>query len=170
MRLDLESVPVGEDAPEVVNVVVEVPVGSRNKYEYQPEFGLISRDRVLPGGVRYPTDYGFIPSTVTDDGEPLDVMVAAYDPVFPGCVLRARPVGVLDATDGSGADRTILAIPGDDPRFADIRELDDLSGENLREIEQFYVTYKQLEGDEEAEIHGWLSKQEAQEIIHESAR
>ncbi len=169
MRLDLESVPVGEDAPEVVNVVVEVPVGSRNKYEYQPEFGLISRDRVLPGGVRYPTDYGFIPSTVTDDGEPLDVMVAAYDPVFPGCVLRARPVGVLDATDGSGADRTILAVPGDDPRFADIRELDDLSGENLREIEQFYVTYKQLEGDEEAEIHGWLSKQEAQEIIHESA-
>ena len=102
MRLDLESVPVGEDAPEVVNVVVEVPIGSRNKYEYQPEFGLISRDRVLPGGVRYPTDYGFIPSTVTDDGEPLDVMVAAYDPVFPGCVLRARPVGVLDATDGSG--------------------------------------------------------------------
>ena len=170
MRLDLESVPVGEDAPEVVNVVVEVPVGSRNKYEYQPEFGLISRDRVLPGGVRYPTDYGFIPSTVTDDGEPLDVMVAAYDPVFPGCVLRARPVGVLDATDGSGADRTIVAVPGDDPRFADIRELDDLSGENLREIEQFYVTYKQLEGDEEAEIHGWLSKQEAQEIIHESAR
>ena len=170
MRLDLESVPVGEDAPEVVTVVVEVPVGSRNRYEYQPEFGLISRDRVLPGGVRYPTDYGFIPSTVTDDGEPLDVMVAAYDPVFPGCVLRARPVGVLDATDGSGADRTILAVPGDDPRFADIRELDDLSGENLREIEQFYVTYKQLEGDEEAEIHGWLSKEEAQEIIHESAR
>ena len=168
MRLDLESVPVGEDAPEVVNAVVEVPVGSRNKYEYQPEFGLISRDRVLPGGVRYPTDYGFIPSTVTDDGEPLDVMVAAYDPVFPGCVLRARPVGVLDATDGSGADRTIVAVPGDDPRFADIRELDDLSGENLREIEQFYVTYKQLEGDEEAEIHGWLSKQGAQEIIHES--
>ncbi len=170
MRLDLESVPVGEDAPEVVNVVVEVPVGSRNKYEYQPEFGLISRDRVLPGGVRYPTDYGFIPSTVTDDGEPLDVMVAAYDPVFPGCVLRVRPVGVLDVTDGSGADRTILAVPDDDPRFADIRELDDLSGENLREIEQFYATYKRLEGDEEAEIHGWLSKQEAQEIIHESAR
>lgn len=166
MRLDLESVPVGEDAPEVVNVVVEVPVGSRNKYEYQPEFGLISRDRVLPGGVRYPTDYGFIPSTVTDDGEPLDVMVAAYDPVFPGCILRAQPVGVLDAT---GVDRTILAVP-DDPLFADIRELDDLSGENLREIEQFYVTYKQLEGDEEAEIHGWLSKEEAQEIIHESAR
>jgi len=137
MRLDLESVPVGEDAPEMVNAVVEVPVGSRNKYEYQPEFGLISRDRVLPGGVRYPTDYGLILSTVTDDGEPLDVMVAAYDPVFPGCVLRVRPVGVLDATDGSGADRTILAVPDDDPRFADIRELDDLSGENLREIEQF---------------------------------
>ncbi len=170
MRLDLESVPVGEDAPEVVNAVVEVPVGSRNKYEYEPELGLIARDRVLPGSVRYPTDYGFIPSTLTEDGEPLDVMVAAYDPVFPGCVLRVRPVGVLDVTDEGGADHTILAVPDDDPRFADIRTLDDLPDQNLREIEQFYATYKRLEGDEEVEINGWLSHKEAYEIIRNSAR
>ncbi len=169
MRLGLESLPTGEDAPESVNAVVEVPVGSRNKYEYEPELGLIARDRVLPGGVRYPTDYGFIPSTLTDDGEPLDVMIAAYDPVFPGCVLRVRPVGALDATDEGGADRTILAVPDDDPRFANIRALDDVPDENLREIEQFYTVYKQLEGDEEVEIHGWLSREEAQEIIRQSA-
>ena len=170
MRLGLESLPTGEDAPEAVNAVVEVPVGSRNKYEYEPELGLIARDRVLPGGIRYPTDYGFIPSTLTDDGEPLDVMVAAYDPVFPGCVLRVRPIGALDVSDESGRDLTILAVPDDDPRFADIAELDDMPDENLREIEQFYAVYKRLEGDEEVEIHGWLSKEEAQEIIRDSAR
>ena len=170
MRLNLESLPAGEGAPELVNAVVEVPVGSRNKYEYEPELGLIARDRVLPGSVRYPTDYGFIPSTLTDDGEPLDVMVAAYDPVFPGCVLRVRPVGVLDVTDESGPDHTILAVPDDDPRFADIRTLDDLPDQNLREIEQFYATYKRLEGDEEVEINGWLSHKEAYEIIRNSAR
>ena len=170
MSLDLESVPIGEGAPELANAVVEVPVGSRNKFEYEPELGLITRDRVLPGSVRHPADYGFIPSTLIEDGEPLDVMVAAYDPVFPGCVLRVRPVGVLDVTDGSGRDLTILAVPDDDPRFAGIKKLDDLPDENLREIEQFYAVYKRLEGDEEVEIHGWLSREEAQEIIRRSAR
>ena len=170
MRLDLESVPVGDGAPELVNAVVEVPVGSRNKYEYEPELGLIQRDRVLPGSVRYPADYGFIPSTQTEDGEPLDVMVAAYDPVFPGCVLRVRPVGVLEVTDESGRDFTILAVPDDDPRFADIEKLDDLPDENLCEIEQFYAVYKRLEGDEEVEIHGWLSREDAHDIIRKSAR
>lgn len=170
MRLDLESVPIGEGAPGVVNVVVEVPVGSRNKYEYEPEIGLIMRDRVLPGNVRYPTDYGFIPSTEAEDGEPLDVMVAAHDPVFPGCVLRVRPVGVLDVADQNGRDLTILAVPDDDPRFADIDELDDLPDQSLREIEQFYAVYKQLEGDEEVEVHGWLSKEEAHEIVRKCTR
>ena len=168
MRLDLESVPIGEDAPELVNAVVEVPVGSRNKFEYEPELGVIARDRVLPGSVRYPADYGFIPSTLTEDGEPLDVMVAAYDPAFPGCVLRVRPVGALEVTDQSGPDLTILAVPDDDPRFAGIKKLDDLPDENLREIEQFYAVYKRLEGDEEVEIHGWLSREDAHDIIRNS--
>ncbi len=170
MRLELDSLPIGDEAPRLVNAVVEVPVGSRNKYEYEPEMGLIVRDRVLPGGVRYPTDYGFIPSTESDDGEPLDVMVAAYDPVFPGCVLQVRPVGVLDAMDGNGPDPTVLAVPDDDPRFADIRSLDDLPGQSLREIEQFYATYKQLEGDEEVKINGWRSTEEAQDLIRKHAR
>ena len=84
METNLESLPIGEGAPRLVNAVVEVPVGSRNKYEYEPDLGVIVRDRVLPGAVRYPTDYGFVPSTLTDRGDALDIVVAAYDPAFPG--------------------------------------------------------------------------------------
>jgi inorganic pyrophosphatase len=123
---NLEKLPIGDDAPHVVNVVVEAPVGSRNKYEYDADLGVVARDRVLPGAVRYPADYGFIPSTVAADGDPLDVFVAAYDGAFPGCVLRARPIGALALRDASGEERTVLAVPDDDPRFADIRGLEDI--------------------------------------------
>src|SRR5829696_674820 len=92
METNLETLPIGEDAPRLVNAVIEVPVGSRNKYEYEPDLEVIMRDRVLPGAVRYPTDYGFVPSTLTDRGDALDIVVAAYDPAFPGCVVRARPM------------------------------------------------------------------------------
>jgi len=105
---------------------VEVPKGSRNKYEYRPDLDVIMRDRVLSAAVRYPTDYGFIPSTMTDDGDPLDILVAAYDPAFPGCVLLARPLGVLDMTDEKGRDYKIFAVPADDARFAEVTSLDDL--------------------------------------------
>ena len=106
VNVDLEALSIGEDAPELVNVVIEVPVGSRNKYEYEPELGVIMRDRVLPGNVRFPADYGFLPSTESADGEPLDAMVAAYDPVFPGCVLKARVVGALEMDEGGRRSTT----------------------------------------------------------------
>jgi inorganic pyrophosphatase len=107
METNLEALPIGEDAPRLINAVIEVPVGSRNKYEYEPELGVIMRDRVLPGAVRYPTDYGFVPSTLTDRGDPLDIVVAAYDPAFPGCVVRVRPIGALqhNGLQGRGAQR-----------------------------------------------------------------
>ena len=170
MAIDLENLPIGEEAPRVVNAVVEVPVGSRNKYEYEPELGVIVRDRVLPGAVRYPTDYGFIPSTLTDRGDPLDIVVAAYDPAFPGCLVRARPVGALHMSDSKGEERNVLAVPDDDPRFADINTLEDLPDQNLREIEEFFEVYKRLEGDEEVEIRGWLSPEETHELILVCAR
>ena len=165
MEVNLETLPIGEDAPEVVNVVVEVPVGSRNKYEYEPELGAIVRDRVLPGNVRSPADYGFVPSTVSTDGEPLDIMVAAYDPVFPGCVLQARVIGALEMEGEGGSEPNIFAVPDDDPRFEDIETLEDMPEQNLREIEQFFVAFKRLEGDEEAEVRGWRDLEEAHEII-----
>jgi inorganic pyrophosphatase len=167
MGTNLEELPTGEDAPELVNAVVEVPVGSRNKYEYEADLGVIVRDRVLPGAVRYPTDYGFVPSTLTDRGDALDVVVAAYDPAFPGCVVRARPIGALHITDSKGEEHNVLAVPEDDPRFADIGALEDLPKENLREIEQFFEVYKRLEGDEEAQIRGWIGLEETHELISE---
>src|SRR4028119_2477484 len=155
METNLATLPIGEGAPRLVNAVVEVPVGSRNKYEYEPELGVLVRDRVLPGAVRYPTDYGFVPSTLTDRGDALDIVVAAYDPAFPGCVgrarpvgapgptaprgrappapgcgWRARPVGALPRTAPKGEEHNVLAVPDDDPRFADIGALGDLPGES----------------------------------------
>lgn len=165
METNLETLPIGEEAPQLVNAVIEVPVGSRNKYEYEPDLGVIMRDRVLPGAVRYPTDYGFVPSTLTDRGDALDIVVAAYDPAFPGCVVRARPIGALHITDAKGEEHNVLAVPDDDPRFGDIRVLEDLPEQNLNEIEEFFEVYKQLEGDEEVEIRGWLGVDETHELI-----
>jgi inorganic pyrophosphatase len=168
VNVDLEALPIGEDAPELVNVVIEVPVGSRNKYEYEPELGVIVRDRVLPGNVRFPADYGFLPSTESADGEPLDAMVAAYDPVFPGCVLKARVIGALEMDEGGETEYNIFAVPNYDPRFDDIEGMEDMPEQNLREIEQFFVAFKRLEGDEGAEVRGWCGQKEAYEIIRRS--
>ena len=165
MTPDLESLPMGQDAPSVVNAVVEIPVGSRNKYEYDEDLGVVVLDRVLPGSLRYPADYGFIPSTETERGDALDVFVAAYDAVFPGCVVRARVVGALETSDSKGGEFNIFAVPVDDPRFSDIESLEDLPHQSLHEVEQFYVTYKRLEGDEEVELVGGRPAKEAQEII-----
>ena len=170
MEVDLEALPIGEDAPHIVNVVVEVPAGSRNKYEYEPELGVIMRDRVLPGNVRYPADYGFIPSTVSVDGEPLDAVVAAYDPVFAGCLVRARVVGTLQMGGEGGTEPNIFCVPDDDARFDDIETLEDLPEQNRRELENFFVTFSQLEGDEEAEVQGWLGLEETYEVIRQSAQ
>ena len=170
MNVNLEALPVGEDSPEVVNVIVEVPVESRNKYEYEPEMGAVMLDRVLPGNVRYPADYGFIPSTISTDGEPVDIVVAAYDPVFPGCVVQARVVGALEMTEAGESEYNIFAVPSGDPRFDDIATLEDLPEQNLHEIEQFFVAFKRLEGDEGAEVQGWCEPEETYEIIRQSTR
>lgn len=170
MDVNLETLPIGNDAPGTVNVVIEVPAGSRNKYEYEPELGVVVRDRVLPGNVRYPADYGFIPSTVSVDGEPLDAVVAAYDPVFPGCVVRARVLGALNMSGEGGTEPNIFAVPTDDPRFDNIESLEDLPEQNLRELEQFFVAFSRLEGDEEAEVESWSSQEETHGIIRECTR
>ena len=128
------------------------------------------RDRVLPGAVRYPTDYGFVPSTLTDRGGALDIVVAASDPAFPGCVVRARPIGALDITDSKGEEHNVLAAPDDVPRFAEISALEDLPDQNLREIEQFFEVYKWLEGDEEVEMLGRLGLDATHELIREYAQ
>jgi inorganic pyrophosphatase len=168
MATNLEALPIGDGAPQVVNAVIEVPVGSRNKYEFEPSLSTIVRDRVLPGSVRYPVEYGFIPSTEAPDGEPVDILVAGYDASFPGCVVQARIIGLLDMRDASGEDPNVFAVPADDPRFDDIAEVDDLPDQNLREIEQFFEAFKKLEGDHEVEIRGWLDAEDAYDLVREA--
>lgn len=165
----LLDLPVGERAPEVVNAVIEIPLRSRSKYEYRPALRVFARDRVLLASMQYPTDYGFIPSTASEDGDPLDILVASFEPTFPGCLLRARPVGLLDMTDDKGRDQKIMAVPDDDKRFDEIRRLDDLPRHVLREVEHFFAVYKQLEA-KDVTIHGWGTLEPAKELILAAAR
>lgn len=162
---NLERLPLGDDAPDVVNAVIEVPFGSRGKYEYDEELGALVRDRVLPGAVRYPMDYGFVPSTLAPDGDALDVMVAAYDPAHPGTIVEVIPIGVLDLVDVSGEESNLLAVPKDDPRFDGMRSIDDVPRPNLLEIEQFFEVHKRLEGDPDVEIRGWRGAEVARELV-----
>lgn len=150
-----------------IDVVIEIPSGSRNKYEYDHAKNVIRLDRVLHSSVHYPTDYGFIPETLSKDGDPLDVMVLVHDPTFPGCHLPARPIGMLRMHDEKGEDEKILAVPVGDPRFDDIETLDDLRSHWLREIENFFATYKLLE-DKETELYGWSDREQALRTIAEA--
>jgi inorganic pyrophosphatase len=153
--------------PDQVEVTIEIPQGSRNKYEYDHDTGKIRLDRVLHSSVHYPADYGFIPESLSKDGDPLDVLVLTLDPTFPGCIVTARPIGVLRMRDDKGEDEKILAVLVGDPRFEDIADLDDLHGHWLREIEQFFATYKLLE-EKDTDLQGWENARVARRVIQEA--
>ena len=152
----------------VVDVFVEIPRGSRTKYEFDPKSGRIRLDRVLFSSVHYPADYGFIEDTLSGDGDPLDALIIVEEPTFPGCVVPARPIGTLVTRDRKGEDEKILAVPVGDPRFNEITTLDDLAKHWRREIETFFATYKELERDD-TEIGGWRDEEAAWKLI-EAAR
>lgn len=162
--MGLYDLPPGADAPRVVNVVVEIPKGTRNKVEFDSVHGVFRLDRVLYSPMRYPGDYGFIPSTLSPDGDALDVVVLVTDPTFTGCVLSARVVGVLEMQDEAGVDQKVLAVPERDPRFAETRDIADLPQHLLEELEYFFEVYKDLEGKETA-VLGWQPTRLAYEII-----
>jgi inorganic pyrophosphatase len=151
----------------MIDVIIEIPQGSRNKYEYDHARHVIRLDRVLHSSVHYPTDYGFIPDTLANDGDPLDVLVVVLDPTFPGCHVPARPIGVLHMHDEKGEDEKILAVPVGDPRFEEVDVLDDLPGHWLREIETFFATYKLLE-NKSTELDGWDTKEAALKVIDQA--
>jgi inorganic pyrophosphatase len=150
-----------------VDAVIEIPMGSRNKYEYDEASGGMRLDRVLYSSVHYPTDYGFIPQTLSPDGDHLDILVLTYAPTFPGCLVEARPIGGLDMSDEKGGDFKVLAVPIGDPRFASTRSLADLDAHWLREIETFFATYKLLE-PKQTEVIGWHDVAEAWTTIDEA--
>lgn len=138
----------------VVEALIEIPMGSQNKYEFDKRMGLLRLDRVLYSPVHYPSDYGYIEETLEDDGDPIDILVLVTNPTVPGCVIDTRVVGVLSMRDDKGIDNKLLGVPVRDPRFEQVQDLKDIPGHLLREIEHFFKTYKDLEGKETV-IQGW---------------
>jgi inorganic pyrophosphatase len=150
--------------PEIIEVLVEIPRGSRNKYEFDKTRGVYFLDRVIYSSVHYPTDYGYVVDTLADDGDALDALVVVNEPTFPGCHILARAIGVLNMTDEKGGDDKILAVPMGDPRFRSITALEHLDPHWLREIENFFRTYKELE-DKWTQVVGWQGADLAAEVI-----
>src|SRR4051812_15212520 len=147
-----------------IEAIVEIPKGSRNKYEFDHTTGSIRLDRVLYSSVHYPTDYGFIPGTTSADGDPLDVLILVEEPTFPGCRVRVRPIGVLLMHDEKGADEKLLGVPVADPHFAEVADLGDLPHHWLAEVENFFETYKALEG-KVSTADGWRGAAEARRSL-----
>jgi inorganic pyrophosphatase len=142
-------------ANRVTDVVVEIPRGSRNKYEYDHERDVIRLDRRLFSATVYPADYGFIPDTLGEDGDPLDALILLDDPTFPGCWVSARPVGVFWMDDDKGPDAKIICVAAGDPRWQDVIEIEDVPEMLRAEIEHFFDVYKMLEPDKHSNTRGY---------------
>ena len=151
-------------SPGLVNLIVEIPAGSRNKYEYFEDAGVMALDRVLHSSVRYPFDYGFIPNTLAEDGSPLDAMVIMAEPTFAGCLIQARPIGVLDMHDMGHYDGKILCVPEADPRQRGIQSIVQIAPSQLEDVAEFFRTYKNMEG-RVTEIGGWRDVDAVQPLL-----
>lgn len=148
------DIPVGKHPPDLITAIVEIPGGSRNKYELDKDTGLFKLDRVLYSAVHYPGDYGFIPRTLSEDGDPCDVLVLIREPTFVGCAIAARPIGVLRILDRGEPDEKILAVPAEDPFQHEYFDIADVPQHLLREVEHFFQIYKDLEG-KRVQVEGW---------------
>jgi inorganic pyrophosphatase len=156
------DVPLGEGAPDEINVIIEIPKGSSNKYEVDKETGMIKLDRANYSAAAYPFDYGFAPQTLWEDNDPLDVIVLTTYPLHPGILVTVRPVAVMDMIDNGEGDAKIIAVPVEDKRWDDVQDLGDLNKHMLKEYQHFFETYKALKGKPSPiEIRGIGGKQEA---------
>lgn len=167
-----ESVPLGEKAPEVVNVIIEIAKGSHNKYEFDEKLGVFKLDRVLYSPFHYPLDYGFIPQTRSEDGDHLDALVIGSDPVVPGMLVEIRPIGLLRMIDSGEADFKILAVQKANPRFDTLNDLADVEKWQphlLKEVAHFFERYKDLQG-KKVEIQGWGDAAAAKDAIKQAAQ
>ncbi len=149
--------------------IVEIPKGSRNKYEWDHERDRLVLDRFLFSSVVYPTDYGFIPDTLSLDGDPLDVMVCVSEPTFPGCMIDVKPIALFRMEDDKGVDDKVLAVPLSDPGWNEMETLDDIAGQLRNEIEHFFTHYKDLE-QKKVKVDGWHPREEAIEEIAASRK
>jgi inorganic pyrophosphatase len=155
--------------PDTVTVFVEIPTGSRNKYELDPATGHLVLDRMLFTSMRYPADYGFIEGTLGGDGDPLDALVFVGEPTFPGCRIRARPIGLFRMRDEKGPDEKILCVPLRDPIWSDVEDLSGLNENLLNEIEHFFAVYKTLE-DKDVETEGFGDRAAAVAVIDQARK
>jgi inorganic pyrophosphatase len=161
------DIPAGRDVPDRVNAIIEIPMGSRSKYEYSVEYNCFVLDRVLASPMHYPTAYGFVPSTLYTDGDPLDVCVLIDEPTFTGCLIEVRPIGVMRMIDGGQLDDKIICVALGDKRYSHYTDLDSMKPHTRVEIEYFYSIYKDLEGKQTA-IQGWEDHDYACRLISES--
>lgn len=165
------TLPAGKNPPFEVNCLVEIPKGSSNKYEYDKEMGIFKLDRALYEAVFFPAEYGFIPQTLNiKDGDPQDIMVLSTFPTFTGCLISCRPIGVLRMIDTGKEDYKIIAVSANDPRFEEIRDLEDLTTQGKKEIKNFWENYAELQPNKKIKIEGWARKEKAHEIIEQAIK
>jgi inorganic pyrophosphatase len=151
----------GDQTPELINVIVEIPKGSKNKYEIDKETGLIKLDRAMKTSQDYPFDYGFVPQSLWDDGDALDVVLLTTYPLSVGIFVEARPVAVMRMIDCGEGDDKVIAVPKSDPRWDEVRDLSDINAHTLKEIQHFFETYKSIEKGKTVLVKGFKGKKEA---------
>jgi inorganic pyrophosphatase len=154
---------------DAINVIIEINKGSKNKYEVDKETGLIALDRVSHTAQDFPFDYGFVPRSLWHDGDPLDVVLLTTHPLLPGVLVRVRPVAIMNMVDSGEGDDKIIAVPVDDPRFTEVKDLSDINPHTLKEIEHFYSTYKKLQ-NKVVEVTGFKGKNEAESAFEEGLK
>lgn len=165
------DVKLGDNVPEEINVIIEIPKGSLNKYEIDKETGLIKLDRANYSAAPYPVDYGFAPQTLWDDGDALDVIVLSTFPLASGILVNARPVAIMEMIDGGDSDYKVIAVPVDDKRWDDVKDLKDINKHNLKEYQHFFETYKVLKGKKnEVIVHGFKGQKDALAAVKRSVK
>ncbi|MDW8041039.1 MAG: inorganic diphosphatase [Nitrososphaerota archaeon] len=160
-----KDIPCGEKPPEILNMVVEVVSGSRDKYEYNIKWETFVLDRIIPSSVVFPVEYGFVPQTWFDDEDPLDIMALSYEPLEVGCLVRVRVIGALIIEDEKGIDPKILSVLADDARFNGYKDIGDVHPHKLREIQEFFETYKRLEPHKWVKFREWKNAEESMKIV-----
>ncbi len=168
--MNFEKLGPGKEAPNVINVVIEIPMGGYIKYEMDKESGILKVDRILYTAMYYPFNYGFVPGTLEEDGDPVDVLLISYEPLLPGSYIKARPIGVLVMEDEEGPDSKIIAVPIEkvDPRFKSVRDINDLPEAIKDKIRHFFEHYKELEPGKWVKVRDWLPREEALKKVKEA--
>ncbi|MBS7636285.1 inorganic diphosphatase [Candidatus Bathyarchaeota archaeon] len=159
------DIPCGDKPPEILNMIIEVISGSRDKYEYDIKWEIFVLDRIIPSSVVFPVEYGFVPQTWFDDEDPLDIMALSYEPLEVGCLVKVRVIGALIIEDEKGEDPKILSVLVDDARFDGYKDISDIHPQKLREIQEFFETYKRLEPHKWVRFKRWENAEKAMKIV-----